>query len=289
MIFAAINDCNLLFPEGPRWHAGRLWLSDQHGHKVYSTKSLGPAETIASFDDMPSGLGFLPNGDLLVACIRSQQVRRVSSSKINIHADLSAHGFGSINDMIVSPSGFAYVGQRPSGYCRELDRPGWLVLVRPDGTHEVAAEAMSAANGMAIAPDGRTLIVAETQGHRLTSFSIAADGSLADREMFADLGPYSPDGICMDTEGAVWVAVPYSQVFLRVRKGGEITDRVPISSGWAVACTLAGTARKTLVMVIGETTRENLLSLGESRRDEDSRARGWIETADVNVPGAGWP
>jgi sugar lactone lactonase YvrE len=162
----------------------------------------------------------------------------------------------------------------------ETPAPGNVVMVTPDGKARVVADNLEVPNGPAITPDHKTLIVAESFGHRLAAFDIAADGSLSGRRVFAELGEATPDGICLDAEGAVWVSSPLTHEFRRVRQGGTIADRITLSGKWAVACMLGGADRRTLFLLTAETSLEDL---------QQGKSKGYIETVRVDVPGAGLP
>jgi sugar lactone lactonase YvrE len=275
----------LVFPEGPRWHDGKLWFSDIHGFKVMAVDPDGRSEVIASVPQRPSGLGFLPDDRLLVVSVLDGLVLRLDSDSLETHADLNVLDGVLPNDMIVDERGRAYVGDVAFEISAGPPQPGNVILVTSDGTARIVAEGLNYPNGMVIAPAGDTLIVAETMGRRLTAFDIAADGSLSGRRTFADLatgaiGGAHPDGICLDAAGAVWVASPPTSEFVRVKEGGEVTHRIPVPTRWAVACTLGGDDRRTLFLCTAETT---LQDLGRGK------SVGWIETVRVEVPGAGLP
>ena len=272
----------LAFGEGPRWHDGNLFLSDMHSHRVLSIDPGDGATTVvATYDSPLSGIGWLPDGRLLVVAMDGA-VLRLDPSGLVEHADVTALAPHGINDMIVHPEGWAWVGQ--FGYDRHAGAtpaPSPLIRVDPDGTASVAARDMMVANGMAITPDGHTLIVAESAGRKLTTFSIGSDGTLADRAVFADL-PHAPDGMCLDAEGAVWAACVTASRYARVLAGGEIVDTVEFEPPRrTVACVLGGTDRRTLYMLTADTLGEADLSL------DLMSAR--VEQVYVEVPGAGLP
>lgn len=287
------------FPEGPRWHDGRLWFSDMHARKVYVLEPGGTPEVVVGLDDdMPSGLGFLPDGTLLVVARRSCQVLRVApgSSTTELHADLSGYGLDSLNDMVTDGEGRSFVGGRiDRGYSPDSfavkegtgERTEVVIRVDPDGASELVADGLIGPNGSAITPDGKTLIVAESRGKRITRFPIAADGSLGERDRFAVLDDYFPDGLCLDAEGAVWVGAPMRNRFLRIVDGGEITDVIETPDRWAIACVLGGPDRRTLYAMTAHNTLENLEALAKGATE--STAKGFVETIEVDVPGAGWP
>lgn len=238
------------FLEAPRWRAERaeLWLSDLHRHEVLALGAGGDVRVVAELDDQPSGLGFLPDGTALVVSLLHRTVRRLPD--LEVHADLTDLTIGATNDMIVDASGRAYVGS--FGYDlfgRAPKAPGNLVLVEPDGSARVVAEDLQFPNGMAFTDEG-TLLVAESSAGRITEFDVAADGSLSGRRLWCDVDGH-PDGIAIDAEGAVWVALSRAGAFVRFRRGGERVGEVATSPGWsAIACGLGGPALTTLFMAV---------------------------------------
>ena len=272
----------IVFPEGPRWHKGKLWFSDIHAHKVMTVDEQGHAEVVVTVPERPSGLGWLPDGRLLVVSMRNQQLLRLDPDGLHTVADVKSLVKGDINDMVVDAQGRAYIGSM--GYdlfAGEAPAPGNVVMVTPDGKARVVADYLEFPNGPVITPDHKTFIVAETWGHRLAAFDIALDGSLAGRRVFAELGEGMPDGICLDAEGAVWVSSPLTHEFLRVKQGGAVAERVTLSDGkLAIACMLGGEDRRTLFLLIAETSLEDLMK---------GKSKGYIETVRVDVPGAGLP
>jgi sugar lactone lactonase YvrE len=271
----------LVFPEGPRWHAGRLWFSDMHAHRVLAMGPDGTLETIATVPGRPSGLGFTPDGRLLIVSMVDRCLLRLDGDAIRVVAELQDFVGGDINDMVVDASGRAYVGNFGFDYnSGGKVTPATLVAVEPDGTARVVADELMFPNGSVITPDGKTLIVAETSGRRLTAFGVAADGSLSNRRTWAELGQATPDGICLDAEGAIWAGSPTTQEFIRVCEGGEVTDHIPTPGKWAVACMLGDEDRRTLYLLTAETTQPELAQ---------GKSKGFIETVRVDVPGDGWP
>jgi len=271
----------LCFPEGPRWHAGKLWFSDMHAKRVMRAGMDGRAEVVVEVPERPSGLGWLPDGRLLVVSMYDRRLLRLDPSGLTEVADLSKIATFHANDMVVDRHGRAYVGN--FGFdliAGEAPRPTSLALVEPDGKTRVAASELVFPNGMVITPDGRSLIVAESFAARLTAFEIAADGSLSNRRVFAALdGGAVPDGIALDAEGAVWVASPLTGECLRVHEGGRVSRRLR-GSALPYACALGGPDRKTLFICTAET------------HDPDecaAKRTGKIETVQVDAAGAGWP
>ncbi len=269
----------LVFPEGPRWRDGKLWLSDQHAHRVLTVDLQGNTEQLATVDEIPSGLGFLPDGSLIIVSERDQRLLRWTPESLSLYADLSGLATGLLNDMVVDAQGRAYVGDDPIQVGAEITTG--LVLVPPDGHPRQVAEGLHYPNGMVITPDGGTLIVAETFGAALTAFDIAENGDLSNQRTWATLAEgVLPDGICLDAEGAIWVASVFGGEFIRIQEGGAVLDRIAVPGRWAVACILGGEARTTLFLLLAETTLEDLAQ---------GRSNGSIETVEVAVPGAGWP
>jgi sugar lactone lactonase YvrE len=281
----------LAFVEGPRWYDGALWFSDMHAHRVLRTALDGVPEVVATLeDDRPSGLGWLPDGRLLVVAMASRQLRRVEpDGSVVVHADLSKIARGDCNDMISRADGTSWIGDMAFDVHGGGGAPpaGQTIRVTPDGVATAAADDLVAPNGHVLSPDGKTLIVAESGGFRLTAFDVAEDGALSHRRTFADLTPAPgydwapPDGICLDAEGAVWVADPIGRRFTRVREGGEVTDLIRLEDGaTAIACVLGGADRRTLLMSVSKALpgRETLPA-GNAR----------IDALVVDVPGAGAP
>jgi sugar lactone lactonase YvrE len=286
----------LVFPEGPRWYRDRLWFSDIHGHRVMAATPDGTTEVVARMDQ-PSGLGFLPDGSLLAVSMRRRELIRVAAGEQTVHADLSRFAPDFANDMIVDTDGRAYVGCRahPERGKSGLD---CLALVQPDGSVELAADEMVGPNGSVITPDGGTLIVAETLAHRITAFDRDRHGILANRRPFAMLPDTSfPDGMCLDSSGAVWVGAGSGGRFLRVLEGGEIADELTVGDRWGLACVLGGPDRRTLYLMTAETTLESLQALVNAEAPDPvahlawalTQSTGRVEAVDVQVAGAGLP
>jgi sugar lactone lactonase YvrE len=266
----------LTYGEGPRWHDGRLWFSDMHADAVRTLDADGTLGLGANAH-RPSGIGWTPDGDLLVTSLENAELTRITPDGPQVHCDLSRFGV-SLNDMVALPDGRVYVDV----YTERSGGPpkGDLALVAPDGTAQIVATGLNTPNGMAVTPDGTTLVAAETFGNRLHAWTIRADGGLTDQRVFADLGERAPDGICLDLEGGVWVGCFLSGEFVRVLDGGEITHRVPVGDSWAVAPALGGPEMRTLHLIVNDTT-----FMGVATGESTCR----IETVEVEVPGAGSP
>ena len=241
----------LCFGEGPRWHEGALWLSDMHAREVLRITEDGGRETIVSVPGWPSGLGWLPNGDLLIVAMTERRLLRYDGSQLTEHADLSALASFHCNDMVVDSEGRAWVGNFGFDiFTQSAERRGAeLLRVAPDGAAEVVAEDLAFPNGTVITPDGKTLIVGETMGARLTAFDITGNGSLTNQRTWASLETAAPDGICLDKAMGIWVASPPTNEVLRVLEGGKVTDRISTDRG-AFACMLGGANGHTLFTLI---------------------------------------
>lgn len=268
---------DLGFLEGPRWRDGKLWFSDFVSRTVHTVDLDGRMSDVLEVENVPSGLGWLPDGRLLVVSMEDRRLLRVEDGRLIEHADLSSYATFHCNDMVVDASGRAYVGNFGFNYeAGESPVGAKLMRVDPDGSTHVAAEDLLFPNGTVITPDGRTMIVGESFGARLTAFDVADDGSLSGRRVWAQLGDGRlPDGSCLDAEGAMWVASPTTKEVVRVREGGEITDRVSTEEREAIACMLGGDDRRTLFVLASTLAREP--------------GSGTISTVAVDVPGAGLP
>lgn len=269
----------LAFPESPRWHEGALWFSDFYTRRVMRVDEERIAQPVCEVPGQPSGLGWLPDGRLLVVSMKDRKLLRLDPQGLVTVADLSVHAPAPCNDMLVDAKGRAYVGNFGFDlHARAPFAPTVLLMVTPAGAVSVAAQDMHFPNGTVLTPDGRTLVVAESYGQRLTAFDVAADGSLSNRRVWAQFGGRTgPDGICMDAEGAIWIASPVSREVLRVREGGEVVDRF-VTEDQAVACALGGEDGRTLFVCTGRvmvTADEALLT-----------RRGAVWRARVAVPAA---
>jgi len=267
------------FGEGPRWHEGRLWYSDFYQGAVYAVDEAGGRETILEIDDQPSGLGWLPDGSMLVVSMTRRQVLRVADGVVTIHADLGTVAGFHCNDMVVDARGHAYVGN--FGFdleAGEEPRTAALAHVAPDGTVSVGAEELEFPNGSVITPDGRTLIVGETFAGRYTAFTIGDDGALSDRRIWAEMPGVAPDGCTLDAEGAIWVSDARAPRVLRVAEGGGVLDELPTPQR-TFACMLGGADRRTLFVLTAEGAGASVAETGG----------GAIWTHRVGVPGAGRP
>jgi sugar lactone lactonase YvrE len=269
------------FAEGPRWRDGFLWVSDIAARAVLRLDESGRVVQRLPMSGRPSGLGWLPDSRLLAVSMEERTVLRLDEDGWALHADLSGFTTAPLNDMVVAASGDAYVTGLGYDAVREEPRPTQILLVRPDGTAEPQPHPLWRPNGCVITADGATLVVAETRVHRLTAFRIAGEGTLLDPSTVAVLprGTWA-DGICLDAEGAIWVADPKGCACRRVGGSGHVLERIDTSPVPCIACALGGSDGRTLFLMLSE--------LGDF--DElGRRARGRIETVTVDVPGGGSP
>ena len=277
--------------EGPRWHDGRVWVSDFYTHQVVSADEHGGDVRVeAEVPGRPSGLGWLPDGRLLVVSMTDHLVlRREPDGSLAVHADLSEYAGGPLNDMAVDDQGRAWLGNFGFDLMNGAPMaPAPLVRVDPDGRAELATEPLHFPNGAVVL--GRTLIVAETFGHRISAFDIRSDGSLGDRRDWARFGPtpegddldtvlgqltIGPDGIALDSEGALWVADALGNRAVRVLEGGEITDEISTGDNGNYAVVLGGADGRTLYLCTAP-------SFAEHERKDTREAL--LQAARVAVP-----
>lgn len=274
----------LCFAEGPRWHEGRLWFSDMHAHRVLALDpTSGAVETIVEVPGQPSGLGWRPDGTLLVVSMTDRMLLALVDGELEVVADLSGLAPSHCNDMVVDAAGNAYVGNFGFDlHDPEADhRTTNLILVTPTGEARVVADDLFFPNGTVITPDGATLVVGESFGGCLTAFDIDADGGLSNRREWARVMGSVPDGICLDADGAIWMTSPVSNRILRVAEGGEVLDEIRTSDErQPFACMLGGPERTTLFVCTAIDSEPETC-----RRVQSGR----IESAEVDVPGAGLP
>jgi sugar lactone lactonase YvrE len=266
---------HLAFPESPRWRDGLLWFSEKRAGRVRALATDGRLDEVAVVEGEPGGLGWLPDGDMLVVAMARRAIVRIDAAgRQTTHADLSAITTCRCNDMVVDRHGNAYVGD--FGY--DLlggapPAPGVLTLARPDGTVAVVADDLHFPNGCVITEHGE-LVVAESAANRLTAFTIEADGTLSTRRVWAELADTVPDGICLDAEGAIWVADPLHAAVVRVADGGQVLERIATSQG-AFACELGGDDGRTLFVCTFDA---------RASASPDPEPVGNVETIRVEVP-----
>ena len=279
----------LTFGEGPRWHEDKFYFSDFYSHKVYTLDLEGNHEVIVEVPNQPSGLGWMPDGTMLIVSMKDRKLLSFRDNSLEERADLSGLAGFHCNDMVVDSKGNAYIGNFGfNTYEGEEVKSTNLILVRPGEEPCVAADNILFPNGTVITEDEKTLVVGETYAAKLTAFDINEDASLSNRRVWADLTQSIddgnvpvPDGMCLDAEGAIWVASPSTADVIRVKEGGEILERIPVETN-AYACMLGGKDRKTLFICTSNA----------SGVDPDSALReksGKIEIVEVEVPGVGRP
>ena len=271
----------IAFGESPRWHDDRLWFSDWGTQEVIAVDLEGNSEVIVRVPSFPFCIDWLPDGRLLIVSASDRLLlRREPNGSLVTHADLSNLSEYPWNDIVVDGRSNAYVGNTGFDFPEGEFAPGILALVSPEGTARQVADGVAFPNGIVVTPDNSTLIVAESYANRLTAFDIAADGSLSNRRVWADLDGGVPDGICLDAEGAVWYGDVPNKRCVRVREGGEVLQTIELDRG-CFACMLGGIDRRTLFMVAREW--------GGMESTAEGELTGQILTAPSPVAGAGWP
>ena len=266
--------------ESPRWHGDRLYVSDWSAGEVLAVDLAGRSEVIAYVQSLPLCTAWLADGRLvIVSSPDGRLLRREPDGSLVTHADLGRPGW---NDIVVDGRGNAYVNR--AGFnpmAGEEFRPGFVALATADGSVRDVADDIAFPNGMAVTGDNSTLIVADSYRHCLVAFAIGADGGLSHRRVWADLGEGTPDGICVDAEGAVWYAdVPHKRC-VRVAEGGTVLQTVELDRG-GFACALGGLDGRTLFTVAAQWQ-------GMSDPELVLPGSGQVLTTQVDVPGAGWP
>jgi sugar lactone lactonase YvrE len=261
------------FGEGPRWFEGLLWFSDMLGEAVHTCDLRGSLTTLPLPGHTPSGLGFRPDGSLLIVSAEDRQVLRYDGETVSAVADLSDLVPASLGDMVIDDLGRAYIGSQAFD-------GGTIVRLDTDDTATVVATDLDFPNGMVITADRGNLIVAESMGRRLTAYAIGKDGELTDRRPFADNLDGPPDGIALDARGGVWVAMTLAHQFERITEGGEVTDRIDIGDRVAIACTLGGPERRTLFLLSSTDAYPKRLAGTRLAR---------LDAVQVDIPGAGLP
>jgi sugar lactone lactonase YvrE len=293
-ITTVVSDMSYL--ECPRWHDGRIWFVDFYTHRVLSATADGAdLRTEAEVPAQPSGLGWLPDGRLLVVSMRDHRVlRREPDGTLVTHADLSGHVTGLANDMVVDAEGRAYVGNFGFDLMNGAPlAPTVLVRADPDGTVTTVARDLWFPNGSVIT-DAGVLLVDETFGNRITAFDLGPGGELSNQRVWASFGDLpketelpgalsqikvAPDGCCLDAEGALWVADGLAGRVIRVREGGEIVEQIEAGSG-VFACMLGGDDGRTLYICAAPDFDEHARSAAREAR---------LLAARVDVPHAGRP
>lgn len=286
------------FYEAPRWHDGTWWVVDFYAHTVLTVTVDGSVEPVMEVEGQPSGMGWMPDGSLLVVSMKDQKIlRRSRDGSVTQHADLSDLCGGAANDMVVDRDGGAYVGNFGFDIMAGADpEPATLIRVDPDGAVSVAATDMYFPNGSVILPDEQTLIVGETIGCRYSAFTIGPNGELTDRRVWAQLADtpalgtfeqvldaveVAPDGCALDAEGLLWTADAVGGRVIRVAQGGQVTDQIPMPPGLgAFACALGGRSGQTLLICSAPDFDEHARTLANE---------AMLFTVDVGVARAGRP
>ncbi len=263
----------LIFPEGPRWHNHQFYFSDMNDGKVICADLSGNTRTLIDMPGPCSGLGWRPDGTLLVVSMLDRCLMSWDGAQLHLVCDLYDLATYHCNDMVVDALGRAYIGN--FGFDLNSGQPlktAEIIMVTPDGNARVVADGLRFPNGTVITPDQQTLIVGQTFGKCLTSFDIQPDGSLENQREWAPLPGIYPDGICLDTQNGIWVACPRTATVYRVEQGGKITHSIKVKTN-AYACMLGGEDRRTLFIATSGTSHRS----------------GRIETVQVEIPGAGLP
>jgi sugar lactone lactonase YvrE len=267
--------------ESPRWHDGRLWLSDMGAGEVVAVDRTGASEVVASVPATPMGLGWLPDGGMLIVSSRDARLlRRDRDGATRTHADLGDLSRFPWSDMAVDGRGNAYISNIGFDFGGGEVDTGTLAVVTPAGDARQVADDLEFPNGIAVTPDNSTLLVAESYAHRLTAFDIGPEGDLARRRVWADLPGAYPDGVCLDTDGAAWYADVPNQRCVRVAEGGRVLETVDAGVG-CFACVLGGADRRTLFITAADW-RNGAIMTSPDRT-------GRVLAIDVRVPGMGWP
>lgn len=271
----------LCFGEGPRWRSGRLWFSDMYDYQIKAVDLTGQSTMIIDVPQQPSGLGWLPNGDLLFVSMLDRQVMCLAKARTTVHVDLSTYTEFPLNDLIVGPTGNAYVGNYGFDLTAFMKgeskpKPTRLIHLTACGVAKEVGEPLLFPNGMVITPDGKTLVVAETFASRLTAFDILENGELSNRRSWADLPDVYPDGISLDATGAIWVATARGKRIIRVAQGGKVLDSVTLQND-SFACALGGEDGRTLFIMTSPT---------ESKAESQSMRQAQVQFIRVETPSA---
>jgi sugar lactone lactonase YvrE len=270
----------LAFPESPRWHERRLWFSDWGAGQVIAVDPQGASEVMAEVSSFPMCIDHLPDGRLLIVASGDRRVlRQEPDGSLVTHAELAGLAEHPWNEIVVDGRGNAYINNIGFDLPDGEFAPGIIVLVTPDGSARQVADGVAFPNGMVISPDESTLIVAESYGQKLTAFDIEPDGGLSNRRTWAAVDDH-PDGICLDSEGAVWYGDVGNRRCVRVREGGEVLHVVDLDRG-CFACAMGGEDGRTLFLVAN--------AWGDETSPGDESGNGRVLTTRVPVPGVGRP
>lgn len=258
-----------------------MWLSDMQAGIIYTLTEDGHREEVVRVSAKPSGLGFMPDGSLLIVSMEDEKLMRLKDGAMTVHADLSPFVTGHPNDLVMDNQGRAYVGNLGYDLLGGAEpKDANIVLVAPDGDTKIVADGLVFPNGAVITPDGNTFVVAETFADKLTAFNIDADGSLSGRRTYGEIAGAGPDGICLDVDGGIWVSGFLAGKFYRMEDGGKITHEVDVPGKRAVACQLGGADGKTLFC---------LTFAGELDQIAPGNMFSAVETVTVDSAAAGSP
>jgi len=265
--------------EGPRWYEDKLWFVDSLAMKLLRVSLDGEREAVCDIPGVAGGIGFLPNGDVVITSMFDHKLLTFANGKVSTLCDLSKVVAGTIDDMIIDGFGRVFVGDLGFDLMKGGSHDnGQIILVTPNGDAQAVTRGLHFPNGIAVSQLGGRLVVAESDGNRLAEYEIGSDNALDLKQRFGSFT--EPDGICLDTEDAVWTSVFQEDAFVRVEAKGRILDRVSVKGRRAVACALGGDDRKTLFCVSAITTHKDLMRGKSSAR---------IDSVHVEIPGAGFP
>ncbi len=285
------------FFEGPRWRDGTWWVSDFYRHTVSRIAPDGTETVVVEVEQQPSGLGWLPDGSLVIASMKDHKVLRFADGTLSELADLAGRVGGHVNDLIVDRHGHVFVGNFGFDLMGgATPEPATLLRVDPDGTVTEVADGLYFPNGSVITPDGTTMIVGETTGNRYTAFTLDADGTLTDRRVWASFGDVpeaetleagmaqvkvAPDGCTLDADGHIWAADAMGNRAVLVAEGGEILEEIPGPDGLGVyACQLGGPDGRTLLLCTAPDFFEQNRAVARE---------AVLHTVEVDTPHAGLP
>lgn len=260
----------LRLPEGARWHDGAFWFSDIFSGRVHRVRPGGQLETVVEME-RPSGLGWLPDGRLLVVSMLDQRLMRLEGGRLVQHGDMSGVAKHWCNDMVVDSRGRAYVGCTGAVPTEDMKIvPAPLVVVDPDGRARVAAPDLMFPNGVAVTGDNKRLYVAESGANRMTRFDVAGDGSLSSRTLHAQMDS-PPDGIAVDADDDLWVAEPRGSAVLHLGVDGSVKHRLDLGGVTPLACALGGDDGDLLMVCV----------VPEMHHTADIEPNSWIEVFKV--------
>ena len=269
---------DLRFPVGARWHEDRLWFSDMHTGQVFRSRPADRTlEEVVVVDDQASGLGWLPDGSLLISCMLSRTVRRLEpNGRLTDFADVSTLTDAPVNDLVTNRVGQTFIGGfGHDPYADAPQDPGPIFRIDQDGTPSVVEKDMVFPHGSVILPGSSTLVVAETRAARLVAFDIDDHGDLTHKRVWAELPAGStPDGICVDAAAGVWVSSIGASQFIRVEAGGRVTQVIAVGARCATGCVLGGAQGTTLFLLTAHSWQPS----------ETTTRQGRIEAVEVDVP-----